>query len=121
MTKTNSRKRVKLGMPIRSLKAGESIEGIYRGIETLLDENGKPVEKEGLDGKMRVLEFAKFQESADDEQSTFGIWNTGGLQGALKLARVKPGMMIEVVSKGKVEFGDGGQTVNDYEIFGLEA
>ncbi len=48
-------------------------------------------------------------------------WGDGGLKGAFTLAKVNPGMAIEIVHTGEKEHvGDFDATLQTYEIYELE-
>ncbi len=105
-------KRNRLVTEMLTLKTeDESVIGIFQGIKHIEPTKNYP---DGLDQVLLVM---------PDTGEEKALWLNGGLKGALTMAQVKKDQLIEIVYKGKTEFGEteDGQPrfVNNYEIFGL--
>jgi len=92
---------------------GGSATGIAGEFKQLTKEDGSPVLSNTYGNHLYTLDLIN---PTSGEIKTY--WADGGLRGALKMARVNPGMHIEIVHTGEKKIDQG--TVQTYDIFELE-
>lgn len=106
MNTTTTRKR--LNPSILSVKEIGSITGI---VGELLS-----TEEANADGELVKRDFLKFKLDGETEEKLF--WFDGGMKGAFKLAKVTPGMHIEIAYESQKKL-DNGNNVNVYGIYAV--
>lgn len=107
----------KLNAEILSLRddkgPGKSTVGVLGEIQQLKDDSGK-VLLGNFGQELMTVEL-----TSPDDGEVRKYWLDAGLRGSLKMARVKPGQLLEIVHTGEKEIEQG--TVQTYDLFPLEA
>ena len=95
--------------------AGYSFTGKYIGTS-----ESEPFSKVNEKGEIitKSLTFAIFER---DDNHRFKVIRDAGLNQALSDAMIKEGQKIEVVKLAKTKIKGGARTMNQYDVFGLEA
>ena len=104
--------RKKLNQDILSLR-NETVSGVMGEINQMKREDGSPVT--GNFGQ----ELWTFELINKKSGEIHNYWGDGGLKGSFKMAKVKPGMHIEIVHTGEKVIPDLGK-VQTYDIFGID-
>lgn len=102
-------KRRKLNTEIVSLRDAKTITGIVGEVMAMEREDGTPVTNK-FGTQLATLEI-------ETKDGAVKIWADAGLRGALKMARVKPGMNIEIVHTGETKHPEYDSTLQTYDIF----
>lgn len=95
-------------------KYGKTIRGKFAGVSPMMTMDNQQVVG-SFNQPLYTMELAEVDGAAKGELTKF--WCDGGLRGALKLAKVEPGMEIEIVHTGEKKIEDG--KVQTYDVFGF--
>lgn len=110
-----ARKRGKLlNAAILSIREMKTVQGEVGEIKQLIKEDGTPAQSKAFGSDLYTLEMISDQ----GEVKTF--WADAGLRGAFQMAKVRPGMFLEINHTGEKDIttSEGkAATVQTYEIY----
>jgi len=107
-------KRKKLNATIESIRDLGTVTGKIGERQKMERADGSPVENK-FGTQLETVELIQ----GDGEIKKY--WVDGGLRGAFALAKVKPGMLVEIVHTGEVKHDEYNTILQTYDIFELEA
>ena len=114
--KTTTRKKLLNDAIISIRKDDDTLGGSIMGLL------GERTEMKNDDGSMKLGNFGQplwtFEMIDLHSGEVKKVWGDGGLAGAFKMSRVKPGQAIEIVHTGQKKLEQG--TVQTYEIYEVE-
>lgn len=111
-TKKTLVRKKKLNQAILSVREKGSVQGVLGEMAKLTTLEGQVLQSRyGTD--LETFELTN-QDSGEIEK----FWLDGGLRGAFKMAKVKPGMLVEIVHTGEKDIDEG--TVQTYDVYELE-